>query len=699
MSGQKILSLSRAAVLPCFGRWHGGPDSMSQRKFTSRFFTGAVGVALTCAVGIGLWLFPFGAGLVRLSYDLPFAFGPKTELDDIVIIKMDGTAFQKLNQVWHQPWDPALHARLVRQLTADQCRMIVFDVWFADTGSAELAEAIQANGKVVLAGSEEPLTHEGLIGVQYFPPREPLLQAAQAWGVAALEQDHDSAVRKHYPGTELYPGLAWAAASLAEAPITKNPGARRTERWLRYYGSYGTVPSLSYHLALDKPHGHFRDKIVFIGGGPRTRFVGDETDQFRTPYTRRDGQYFAGVEIMATMFENLLRGDWLNRMSPARECALVLVAGLLFGSGLTLVRPVAAAGLAVLGMLGVGALALLAVWQYHVWFAWMVIAAGQIPVALAVPLFARASRGSAAAPVIQEPLALAESSVSDDVPTRVEPPDRVQSLPSIPDHSLLRCVGKGSYGQVWLARNVIGMHHAVKIVHQNEFHKPEPYEREFSGIQKFMPVSLNHPGLVHIVHVGRNDEKGYFYYIMELGDDERSGAAFEPSLYSPKNLRKELEKRGRLPLEECVRLFLPLTEALDFLHRQKLIHRDIKPSNIIFVNGSPKFADIGLVTDLNAESGDSTYVGTEGYIAPEGPGTVAADIFSFGKLIYETCTGLDRRKFPELPGDVVPGAAMDGMLQLHRIVLKACASSPRTRYQSAAELHEELRHLQTAIGS
>src|SRR5207245_5271345 len=66
--------------------------------------------------------------------------------------------------------------------------------------------------------------------------------------------------------------------------------------------------------------------------------------------------------------------------------------------------------------------------------------------------------------------------------------------------------------------------------------------------------------------------------------------------------------------------------------------------NIIFTEGVPKLADIGLV----AASGQQSFVGTEGYVPPEGPGTPQADIYSLGKLLYETCTGKDRLDFPEI---------------------------------------------------
>ena len=88
--------------------------------------------------------------------------------------------------------------------------------------------------------------------------------------------------------------------------------------------------------------------------------------------------------------------------------------------------------------------------------------------------------------------------------------------PAVPDHELLRCIGRGSYGEVWLARNVMGTLRAVKIVCRRDFSEAYPFEREFKGIQKYEPVSRTHDGLVDILQIGRNDQEGYFYYVMEV---------------------------------------------------------------------------------------------------------------------------------------------------------------------------------------
>ncbi|HYV30602.1 MAG TPA: hypothetical protein VEO53_05775, partial [Candidatus Binatia bacterium] len=94
-----------------------------------------------------------------------------------------------------------------------------------------------------------------------------------------------------------------------------------------------------------------------------------------------------------------------------------------------------------------------------------------------------------------------------------------QAPPHIPDHELLRRIGTGSYGEVWLARNIVGTRRAVKVIRRHTFDRARPYDREFAGIQKFEPISRSHDGLVDILQLGRNDEAGYFYYVMELADD------------------------------------------------------------------------------------------------------------------------------------------------------------------------------------
>ena len=93
----------------------------------------------------------------------------------------------------------------------------------------------------------------------------------------------------------------------------------------------------------------------------------------------------------------------------------------------------------------------------------------------------------------------------------------------IPEYELVIEIARGSYGQVWLARSVLGTWRAIKIVQRSLFEDSRPYQREFNGIRRYEAISREHDGLVDVLHVGRNNDDGYFYYVMELADDQVVG--------------------------------------------------------------------------------------------------------------------------------------------------------------------------------
>jgi len=263
------------------------------------------------------------------------------------------------------------------------------------------------------------------------------------------------------------------------------------------------------------------------------------------------------------------------------------------------------------------------------------------------------------------------------------------AVPVVPDHKVWHCIGEGSHGQVWLARSVLGVWRAVKVVRRGLFRDERPYDREFAGVQRFEPLSREDDGFVDVLHTGRNDAEGYFYYVMELADDLDSGPAsgIDPGTYRSCTLGRVMAQRGRLDVETVVELGRRLAAALGRLHGAGLIHRDIKPSNIVFVGGKPKLADIGLVVE---QTEARSYVGTDGYVAPEGPNSVKADLYSLGMVLYEAGMGLGRHEFPK------PCEAMDGgsdarvLRELNAVILRACAAAPADRYATAAELGDDL---------
>jgi len=252
-------------------------------------------------------------------------------------------------------------------------------------------------------------------------------------------------------------------------------------------------------------------------------------------------------------------------------------------------------------------------------------------------------------------------------------------------------IGSGSSGEVWLARNALGTYRAVKVVYEITFRHREPYDREFTGVRNVEPVSRLHDGLVDILQVGRNDATGYFYYVMELSDDLDTGQLVDPSSYVPRTLAHDLSAHPRVPIAECIRLGSAVASALGFLHRNGLVHRDIKPSNIIYVNGFPKLADIGLTTD---SSEPYIHIGTDGFIPPEGAGTPQADIYSLGKVLYEMSTGRDRFDYPTLPTKLENTAEDRDLIQFNKIVWNACRADVNRRYQSAEELMTALLEFQ-----
>ena len=80
--------------------------------------------------------------------------------------------------------------------------------------------------------------------------------------------------------------------------------------------------------------------------------------------------------------------------------------------------------------------------------------------------------------------------------------------PVIRDHETLRIIGRGAFGEVWLARSVTGVLRAVKVVWREDYDKPDSFEREFEAIKRFEPISRRHEALVPILQVGRSDQEG-----------------------------------------------------------------------------------------------------------------------------------------------------------------------------------------------
>jgi CHASE2 domain-containing sensor protein len=650
------------------------------------------GALVTAMAGIVVWVLPMGAGLERLSFDLLTVRSASRDFPELVLIEMDEPSHDELKQDRGKPWDRRLHARLVEFLRNEGAPVIVFDAEFYEGSddpatTAEFAAALRAHGQIVLAAQLARIGKPGYGGTTIRRPLPELLVPGVKWGVSwnlpGPAGEEDGMVRRHPQGRDPDPSLPWMAAAATKAKVTREGARHDAERWVRHYGPFGTFRRVSYWQATNEAPEFYRGKTVFIGGRPGSGFAGEEGDQFRTPWSRWNGSMVSGLELTATAWLNLVRGDWLNRAPPSTEAAALFFFGALLGGALG----------ASTGWRGfwIAGLSLACVWftafwlfqRHNVWCDWAVAAFVELPVAVAWCGAARYRRLRREKDWLEAPLAefLPDSPLASmrDAAHRLsgQKEQSVESgaaagAPPISDYALLRCIGRGAYGEVWLARDVLGGFRAVKVVRRIAFDDDGPYEREFRGLQKFAPISREHPGVVQVLHVGLNHPGGFFYYVMEIGDDERTGQSIDPEQYAPRNLERDLRLRGRWNAGRAVELGLALCDALGFVHERHLIHRDIKPANVIFVGGRPKLADVGLVTDLSDRARGVTQVGTEGFVPPEGSGTAAGDVFALGRLLEEVVERVEDR-------DEATTALLD-------IFGLAHAGDPSSRYPSARAL-------------
>jgi CHASE2 domain-containing sensor protein len=648
------------------------------------------GALLTALCGMVLWRTPLGDAWTDASYDYLFRFGTPPITNKVCLVMMDNEAYDQFHQVRGQPWDRDLHARLLNKLADDGSALVVMDCFFRAPGDKfkdeALANAIRRQRHIVLMAEQSQVTNPALVGVRPKVPAEPFFSAAGAvCGVAWLDPDTDSIVRRHwpYPSPGPYPSLPEAAARQVNAVVNEVP----REKWLRYYGRNGEWTRLSYGLALIQPTNYFRDQIVFIGTHPKTSILDGEPDEFCIPYTRWTGETTGGVDIMATAFLNLVNGDWLRRAPNWAEAFILALTGALLGGGFCRMRPWTAAIWAAATALGVLLATVSCSYFTNYWGPWLTIAGGQVPCALGWAWVSRRFAGSPASSV-RHGRAYAGGAQN-------------QEAPEIPGYELSNPpIGEGAYGKVWLARSTTRQWRAVKVVYLANFNNdPAPYEREFKGISRYQPISDKHPGLLRVEFVSAKLD-GHFYYSMELGDPIEPGWEINPSTYKPRDLGSE---RARAPAQrllvlECVRIGLALSDALDFLHRQGLTHRDIKPRNIIFIDGKPKLADLGLIAEIRSPDQERTNVGTPGYMppAPELPGTPQADIYALGIMLYVLSTGRETAFFPEISTTLV-GKEENDFLVLNPIILKACQPDPAQRYRGALEMHRALQEAQIAL--
>ena len=248
-------------------------------------------------------------------------------------------------------------------------------------------------------------------------------------------------------------------------------------------------------------------------------------------------------------------------------------------------------------------------------------------------------------------------------------------------------IGRGGTAHVYRATDPNGRVVALKV--------PRDGDGDPATIRRFLKevrltARLVHPNVVAVL--GGFEHAGLPWLVLQLVEGESLGAMIDAS--------------GPLPLEDVVRHGQGLASALAFAHARGVLHQDVSPNNILITaDGRAMLSDFGLASLASAAPGSPaasrrTVVGTAGYMAPEkivGHAPDArSDVFSLGAVLYEMATG--RPAFPGSTNEDLLDATLEteppdmGVPQnLERIVGKALAKSPEDRYQSAAELEDDLR--------
>ena len=378
----------------------------------TRWVAALIGAVLTGFVGYAA-LFRPGESLVSLSYDMPFIIHRAGSANDLRIVY--------LNQLDDELLDRHPQAALLEKLGEAGAKAVVYDIIFDRESKdpeidREFAAAIRrfrgvdANGDpipgmtrrpVMLACGRKTFNVTGAAGEQLIPPTDVLLEAADDFGLVTCEDD-EFIVRKLSTGSRDQPSLSWKMAQALGAGLDEHQ--RLEPRWLNLAGppedlsemaSTGPIQSCGLQSVMlgGMNAGFFRDKIVVIGGEPG--IVGDVLgkDLFSTPFHRFPimGKLplMSGVEVQANGLANLLQGNWLTRSSHTFDLGLIVIAGVLTGAGLALLRPLWCIITAVVLMHVSGLAGILSMHYGNVWFPWCVVAFLQIPVAMVWGIAAR----------------------------------------------------------------------------------------------------------------------------------------------------------------------------------------------------------------------------------------------------------------------------------------------------------------------
>lgn len=260
---------------------------------------------------------------------------------------------------------------------------------------------------------------------------------------------------------------------------------------------------------------------------------------------------------------------------------------------------------------------------------------------------------------------------------------------TVADRYLLqKRLGGGAMGRVFLAKDLrLDRPVAMKVVahrRRRVVNLEAALEREAK-----LGANLQHKGIAAVYDFGFHDDKSYTIFEYVEGE----------------TLRRLMQRRGRLPLDETRQIVADLAAALDFAHVQHVVHRDLKPENVCFTKaGEFKILDLGLALNINSDIEAGAYSGTPAYSSPEQaecrPTDGKSDQYSLALICFEMLTGrqafveanvhrLLRQQIEERPPrlrEIVPELPE----YAERALLRALRKHPDERFATCQEFAREL---------
>jgi eukaryotic-like serine/threonine-protein kinase len=268
------------------------------------------------------------------------------------------------------------------------------------------------------------------------------------------------------------------------------------------------------------------------------------------------------------------------------------------------------------------------------------------------------------------------TSPGDDPDLTVEPANGQPSGRTVGPYRLLRPLGEGGMGEVWLADQTAPMRRQVAIKIIKAGMDTAQVVARFEAERQALAL-MDHPAIARVIDAGATDDRRPYFAMEYVKGDPITTYAV----------------RHRLSIADRLKLFIQVCEGVQHAHQKGVIHRDLKPSNVLvtMTDGAPvpKIIDFGVakatthhLTDTPLYTEVGAFVGTPEYMSPEQADLSSldidtrADIYALGVILYELLTG-------QLPFDRT-ALRQRGLDEIRRVIRDVDPPRPSTRLSTMA---------------